>query len=400
MLRHLAFTFGIVLLAATTVLVMADAGAFDALGTWLAQRYEAESFLVEARPAWPWLQPLAVILAAGLVAWVAVEPVTWAARFGVLGAAIVAAFFLSLTLALYGVVYNPFPAVLAAIAGFLMGGVLAETPNGRRQREWLELLGARADAATLAAWKEQPEDAPWTRPTVRETAVLAVRVLNPLPNPEEAAQRLTAMSCALEECARELKKRLGVVLEPVAGDGVRAFFGQLPVAAHGDLEAAADAALELAARWKESATNAAAEGAPPLQLGLGLSLGPLLAGRHGLAASPVWAATGPAAEQARQLASLNARHRTTILVGRRAAAVLRERFDVTAVEGDAIHKLIARKATATPEADEDHGALLASDAESPLPTASTPAPTPSTAKKETSATPAKSSPPASDTKTK
>lgn len=373
MLRHLAFTFGIVLLAATTVLVMVDAGVFDAAGAWLVQRYQAESLLAEAQPAWPWVQPLAVVFIAGLVAWVAVEPVTWAARWGVLIAACVAVLFLSLTLALYGVTYNPFPALAAAGLGFAMGGLLAETPSGRRQREWLELLGGRVDAATLAAWKDLPEEAPWSRPAVRETAVLALRVLNPLPATEEAIARLTAMSRVLEECAAELKKRPGVVLEPVVNDGLRAYFGLLPNATDGGLEAAAEAALELAARWRPAPALATpkANEETPLEIGLGLSLGPLLTGRHGLSKAPVWAATGPAAEQARQLASLNARHRSTILVGRRAAALLRERFDLSAVDGDAIHTLKGRKAVSSME-EEDHGALLANEPETPAP-AKTPA---------------------------
>ena len=80
--------------------------------------------------------------------------------------------------------------------------------------------------------------------------------------------------------------------------------------------------------------------------GLGVSVGPLLTGIHGPDSARFWTASGPAVEQARQLAALNARHLTTILVGRRAADVLASDFTLQPVEGDAIHALLAAKPAA------------------------------------------------------
>ena len=131
-----------------------------------------------------------------------------------------------------------------------------------------------------------------------------------------------------------------------ASDGVRAFFGFRPTATGGDLPEAARAALDLADFLREEATLQTQAGHPALSWGLGVSVGPLLTGIHGPDSARFWTASGPAVEQARQLAALNARHLTTILVGRRAADVLASDFTLQPVEGDAIHSLLAAKSAA------------------------------------------------------
>jgi hypothetical protein len=75
-----------------------------------------------------------------------------------------------------------------------------------------------------------------------------------------------------------------------------------------------------------------------------------MTGMHGPPSEQFWTVSGHAAEQARQLAALNARHHTRILIGRRAADALAGRFELRPVEGDAIHTLLA--ARPTPAADD------------------------------------------------
>jgi hypothetical protein len=158
-----------------------------------------------------------------------------------------------------------------------------------------------------------------------------------------------------------LRQRPGVVLDLPHGDGVRAFFGFRPNATGGDLEAAAQAALELSTFLREEAALQTHGGGPAVGWGLGLSLGSLVTGQHGPAPDTFWTASGPPAEQARQLAALNARHQTRILVGRRAAEALAAHFDLRAVEGDAIHTLLAAKPAPAheelPPGATDHDAL-------------------------------------------
>ena len=250
--------------------------------------------------------------------------------------------FLSLTLALYGVAFNPLPSLLAATLAWVMGGLLAETPAGRRQREWQTVLGDRLAPASLTEWMKAADALPLDG-AVCEAAVLAVRVLDPLPTAPKAAAHLAAMRRVVNEGVEFLNKRGGAVLDVPAADGLRAFFGLGPKAAESGPDDAATAALALAGFLKEEATLAAQGGRPALMCGVGLSFGSLLCGKHGPDRSAFWTATGPAAEQARQLAGLNARHGTRILVGRRLAERLRERFELRVIDGEAVQSLVAAK---------------------------------------------------------
>jgi hypothetical protein len=350
MTRHLILALGLALVAAATALLLADVGVFEGAERWLFARYRGESLWKEAPAAvWPWLPMVVAGVGALLVAWVAVDVATWTAKLAVLAATLGAVGFLSLTLAFYGMAYSPWPGLTAAALAFAMGCLLAETPSSRERRDTLTLLGRRAGDETLQAWQARGLTPPWREPGVREGAVLAVRVLSPAPEAEAVAAHLDQRGRALGEITRLLRQRPGVVLDLPSGDGVRAFFGFRPDATAGDLEPAAQAALELAMFLKEEATLQTQAGQAPVVWGLGLSFGALVTGRHGPESERFWTASGTAAEQARQLAALNARHQTSILVGRRAAEALAARFELRAVEGDAIHALIAAKPSPAPE---------------------------------------------------
>jgi len=342
MTRHLILALGLALVASATALLLADVGAFEGLSRELFDRYRAESLWKGVPwPAWTWLPPLTTGVISLLVAWVAVDLVSWSAKLGVLGASLMAVGFLSLTLAFYGAAYAPWPALTAAVLAFAMGCALAETPSSRERREAAALLGTRTGPATLQSWTGRGLTAPWREPGVREAAVVSVRLLSPTPPAETIGLHLDQRARVSAEIIRLLRDRPGVILDAPASDGIRAFFGFRPDAVVGDLEAAAHAALEIATFLKDEAALQAQAGVPPLVWGIGLSFGPLVVGRHGSESERFWTASGTPAEQARQLAALNARHHTAILIGRRAADSLGARFEVRAVEGDAIHALLA-----------------------------------------------------------
>jgi hypothetical protein len=347
MLRHFILALIPAFVATATGWFLADVGAFDGLGEWLVSRYKAESlWKSDPTPVWSWLLPAAASIGALLVAWVAVDHTSWGAKLAVLCSTLGATAFLSLTLAFYQMSFNPWPALASVTLSFAMGCLLGEMPANRRQRLSDSLLGPRLSPATLQAWAGRSDPPPWTTPGVRHGAVLAVRILSAPPSAESAATHLDQLGRTLGEVTRFLRARPGVVLDSPASDGVRAFFGFRPTAAGGDLPEAARAALDLADFLREEATLQTQAGHPALSWGLGVSVGPLLTGIHGPDSARFWTASGPAVEQARQLAALNARHLTTILVGRRAADVLASDFTLQPVEGDAIHSLLAAKPAA------------------------------------------------------
>ncbi|MFN0126999.1 MAG: hypothetical protein ACKV19_09995 [Verrucomicrobiales bacterium] len=364
------FALGLAAVATATALLLADAGVFEPLAGWLFAGFESESLSLKelAATSWPWLPVAVAALVAFVVVLVAVDATGWTSKLVVLATGLGAVGFLSLTLAFYGLAYDPWPALAAAGLAFAMGCLLAETPSSRQRRAARTLIGDRASPETLDAWSGRAVPAPWHAPTQREGAVLAVRLLSPAPAPEAVGPHLVQRSRSLGEVVRLLRARPGVVLDVPAGDSVRAFFGIRPESTGGDLEAAAHAALELATVLREEATLQAQVGKPSAVWGIGLSVGPLVIGLHGPEPHPFWTASGAPAEQARQLAALNARHHTSILVGRRAADALAARFELRAVEGDAIHALIAAKAPIAPEefplvSEPD---LLGESASSPL----------------------------------
>jgi hypothetical protein len=350
MSRHVILALGLALVATATALLLADVGFFEPPAHWLFARYEEESLWKgPPSPAWPWLATTTAGLAALLVAWVAVDHAGWSAKGAVLAATLGAVAFLSLTLAFYGVAFNPWPGLTAAALAFAMGCLLAETPAGRNHRQSQTLLGRRASRATLQAWSGPGLTPPWPAPAMRDGAALAVRVLSPPPSAEALAPHLAQLGRSLGDISRFLRARPGVVLDSPASDGVRAFFGFRPDSAGGDLDLAAQTALDLATFLREEAVLQAQAGQPAPSWGLGLSLGSLLTALHGPDEEKFWTASGAPAEQARQLAALNARHQTSILVGRRAAEALAARFNLRPVEGDAIHALLAAKPAPAPD---------------------------------------------------
>jgi hypothetical protein len=380
MTRHLLLALGLALVAAATALLLGDVGLFDGPAHWLFDRYKGESLWKgEPAAAWPWLPPLVAGTAALLVAWVAVDLTAWSAKLAVVAAMLGAVAFLSLTLAFYGVAFSPWPGLTAAALAFTMGSLLAETPSSRQRRTSQSLLGGRAGTETLRAWDGRDEAPPWREAGLRECAVLAVRVLSPTPAGEAVGSHLDQLGRSVGEIRRLIVPRPGVILDGPASDGVRAFFGFRPGSTGGDLEAAAQTALEVAMFLSEEANLQAQSGKPSLAWGVGLSIGPLMTGMHGPPLEQFWTASGHAAEQARQLAALNARHHTRILIGRRAADALAGRFELRPVEGDAIHTLLAARSAPTAEdlttSSVDHDLLA--DTTSPPTPAPAPPPQPS-----------------------
>ncbi len=349
-MRHLILALGLALVAAATALLLSDIGVFEAAERWLFARYRGESLWKENPAAvWTWVPMVVAGVGALLVAWVAVDVATWTAKLAVLAAMLGAVAFLSLTLAFYGVAYAPWSGLAAALLAFAMGCLLAETPTSRDRRDSVSLLGTRAGEDTLQAWTGSGRMPPWREPGVREAAVVAVRVVSAAPAAEGVAAHLDQRGRTMAEITRLLRQRPGVILDLPSGDGVRAFFGFRPEVMAGDLEPAAEAVLELSRFLKEEATLQTQAGETPLAWGIGLSAGPLVTGSHGPDGERFWTASGTAAEQARQLAALNARHHTSILVGRRTAEALAGRYELRAVEGDAIHALLAARPAPEPE---------------------------------------------------
>ena len=177
--------------------------------------------------------------------------------------------------------------------------------------------------------------------------MVACRVIDPLPPAHQAAAQAETLGHLVAEAMAFLRRQPGAVLDLPAADGARAFFGLGGNDAAASLAAAAEAALALARHLQEEASLLAAAGRPAPKFGVGLSSGMLSAGLLGRAEAPCFTAFGPPAEQSRQLASLNARHGTCVLAGRRAAQLGRDRFEFRAIEGDSLHELTGARPVET-----------------------------------------------------
>ncbi len=344
MSRHFAVTLGIAVLVATTVLLLADAGVFGGSEAWLLAHYQSERLLKDGATVSAAWKAGSVAVAALLVAWVASDELTRRLKLGFGGAALVAMALLSLTLVVYGQLFSPVPAMTAAVLALVMGLLVTETPGARTRRHWHQWTGDRATPATVDALAAAfPGETPGT--TLVEAAVVACRVIDPLPPATQAAAHAETVGHLVAEATAFLRRQPSGVLDLPAADGARAFFGLAP---GGDpaasLAAAAEAALALARHLQEEASLLAAAGRPAPKFGVGLSSGVLSAGLLGRAEAPCFTAFGPPAEQSRQLASLNARHGTRVLAGRRAAQLGRDRFEFRAIEGDSLHELTGARA--------------------------------------------------------
>ncbi|MGI8603093.1 MAG: adenylate/guanylate cyclase domain-containing protein [Verrucomicrobiales bacterium] len=381
MSRHLLATLIIAVPVSIAMLLLGDVPVFENVSRWLLQRFQAEGLAKGELTRVAWLQAVSILASAFGVAWVAVDLGQAAPKIAIAAVASLLWGFLSLTLAFYGLFFDPFPSMAASILALASGLCFAETPRGRRTREIAQWFGSRVSQETLSKLRTlaAPLD---VAPETREVAVLACRVANVSRSGEKTAEVVKAARALLEDAADFLRGRPGVVLDLLESDGVRAFFGFLREPSGASTADACIAALELKAHLNEFAELNRQAGRSPLHFGIGVSTGPLLIGLLGTRSHPAGTASGAAADHARHLAATALRNREGILVGRRGAQLAAEHFELRPIDGESLHVLLGARDQPAEElgvAEEAAPSPPAASAAEPLAAKATPGAAPITA---------------------
>jgi adenylate cyclase len=114
-------------------------------------------------------------------------------------------------------------------------------------------------------------------------------------------------------------------LDKFVGDMVMALFGA-PLDDPQHAEHAVDAALEMLRELNRLNEKWMAEGRPPLDIGIGISTGPMIAGNIGSEAIMSYTVIGDAVNLGARLESLNKEHGTRIIISEATRAALPDRY--------------------------------------------------------------------------
>ena len=208
----------------------------------------------------------------------------------------------SLVLGLYGIAWEPFPALLAMLGGGAIATMLR--PDVVGPDTWFR---GRLSSKTLVKLIGSG-DASFLRPDQREATVVTCRLLN-----ESALREVLPARDFLKLCQAFRSQASSVLLghpaclDPTEASGVRALFG-LPLTSRDAADEAVTAALALDDAMRVFAeTNLTSAGAPAC--GIGIASGKLTAGLVG----QVYTVHGDALELSRWLSAATANYEVRLL---------------------------------------------------------------------------------------
>jgi class 3 adenylate cyclase len=238
---------------------------------------------------------------------------------------------LSPTLALYGVLFEPFSAFTAAVLATAAGFAYSGTEHGMRKRVLIQALGDRASRATYAELMDAKERVNFAGVT-RPVSVVSCRVFN-IDQLREKLQptELVAMGNLFLRSAADFLKSHGGYLDESGPVSVRAVFGLTREREdHADL--ACRAALELRTRLRILNDECETRWFQRLELGVAVSSGPMTAGVFGEPPHYRLSAIGGGVDFASRLAQANRRYQSDVLVSHGTRQLVKDSFEVRPME--------------------------------------------------------------------
>ena len=300
---------------ALLIIVAVVCGAFSASAAWLEELYVSRGLLkVSAVIRFLWMEMLVVLAVSIGVAWCVIDLAQVAQKILVCGCAALLLLGLSWTLALYGVLFEPFSALGAGLLAAAGGFVFAGTERGMRKRLLQDVLGLRVSHATFNQLLEADEP-PEFEAGVENVTVLTCRIFNyaELSEKIEAADLMKMSNLFLRTVSTFLTSR-GAYLDESGPGLVRAFFGMVQ-SDEKHAEEACRAALELRSQLKTLNQECENRWNQPLCCGVGISSGPLAVGVYGSRGHYYYSGIGAETDFSSRLARANFRYRSDLLVG-------------------------------------------------------------------------------------
>lgn len=301
--------------AALLTIVAVAFGAFSASAAWLEELYVSRGLLkVPTVIHYLWIEVLVVLAVSIGVAWCVIDLSQVAQKILVCGCAALLLLGLSLTMALYGVLFEPFSALGAGLLAAAGGFVFAGTERGIRKRLLQDVLGLRVSHATFNKLLEANEP-PEFEAGVRNVTVLTCRIFNhaDLCEKLEASDLIKMNNLFLRTVSTFLTSR-GAYLDESGPELVRVFFGMVQ-SDDKHAEEACRAALELRSQLKTLNEECETLWYQPIHCGIGISSGPMAVGVCGSREHYYYSGIGAETDFSRRLASANSRYRSDLLVG-------------------------------------------------------------------------------------
>ena len=144
MQRYVFTSLSIGIGAALVIIIAISLGVFSAVATWLENLYLSRGILkVSSVERYRWLEMLVVLAVSVGLAWSVIDVSQVAQKILVVGCAILLVLGLSPTMAMYGVLFEPFSSLGAGLLAAAGGFVFASTERGMRKRVLEDVLGLR-----------------------------------------------------------------------------------------------------------------------------------------------------------------------------------------------------------------------------------------------------------------
>ncbi|MEM9283838.1 MAG: adenylate/guanylate cyclase domain-containing protein [Verrucomicrobiota bacterium] len=318
--------------AAAVVIVAIFLGAFSGMAGWLESFFLSRNFVsADSMNRLFWLELILVVVVSIGVSWCVIDVAQVGQKVLIACCCGVLTLGLAPTLALYGVVFDPLPALVGATIAAVGGFIFSGTERGMRKRVLQDLLGRRVSHQTFNALlsADHPPDFDGA---VREVTVLTCRIFNhgELREKLEPSDLMKMSNLFLRSVSTFLTSR-GAYLDESGAELVRVFFGMIqPSEDHA--ERACRAALELRSRLRNLNQECESRWFQPLLYGIGINSGPMTVGVYGSRGHFYFSGVGAVTEYSRRLAQANSRYGSDLLVGAEAYHQLRDRFEFRPME--------------------------------------------------------------------
>lgn len=314
------------------VLVLFFSGVFEPMTEWLRSKWVSQGLLVEEETVrLKWIEGLTIIALSGAVSWCVIDVTNPSQKILIIFCGVLLVLGFSPTLALHGVLFDPFSSLTAVALAATASFVFAGTEKGMRKRVLETLIGRRVSQRTFNHLLEadQPPDFGGVS---REVTVVTCRLFNH----EELQAKLkpsdlVKMSNLFLRSVSTFLAGRGAYLDESGPELVRGYFGMLESSETHAMDAC-KAALELRSRLRNLSKECETRWFHGLSYGVGISSGPMTIGVYGADEHFFFSGIGAETDYSRRLSHANDRYGSDLLIGPQTYHLVKSDFEVRPME--------------------------------------------------------------------
>ena len=336
MRRYLIASMLIGMASFGSVFLLHSAGFYDGSVNWLQRAYNATDLfpLIQfgaLQVRWLWMETGILLISAFGLAWCVTDIAQVGQKILIFLTSFIVVLCLSLTLALYGVIFPPFTALTAASISMVIGLIYAGTEKGMRKRVLQNVLGARVSKETFSRLINSPETVPLEGGTY-EASVLTCRLFNhsALKKEMKANELIALTNRFLHNTADFLMSR-GAYLDESSPDCVRVFFGLL-TSGTDHAQQACQAALELKQRLGNLDAECESRWFHKPLHGMAISSGEMTVGVYGSPRHYYFSGVGLITDFSRRIGDMNQIYGSDVMVSARTFQLASENIEVRPME--------------------------------------------------------------------